>query len=326
MVSRSKAKRKLNCYLSAPSLSHAREIRNVLNEFNVSVENIESLPPSGESLPSEIRKRIERADFVCGVLRKSHGTTRNFSESVLFELGVAVGCARPIFIIAESSDLIPFSLSSYPVVIGASRDESVMRFHFNAFLKRLDLPTPSGETSTGPTTSYQSRGLSPTRATEHIIDSRPKHRLTQVENIRKEVYQAKTESELSRAIAEALQIAGAHVTTQPDMGDGNRPDMVAWFPAPATDLGAALLVELKSTVSGDRLESAIERVGRYMLAANIRTGLLIASDADERLLVRIVPAGYIFVLSPNNLVELVSRGRLVKDLSEARNKFVHSAM
>jgi hypothetical protein len=67
-------------------------------------------------------------------------------------------------------------------------------------------------------------------------------------------------------------------------------------------------------------------VQRYMSAAGIRTGLLLAPDAADEIQVRIVPAGYVFITSVNTLLTLVSSGRLAKGLTEARNRYVHSAV
>jgi hypothetical protein len=110
-----------------------------LKELKVTVENIDTLPPSGEGLPNEIRQRIQRADFVCGLLVQPQPPDRSYIENVLFELGVAVGSNKPIFIVSQSRDLIPFSLASYPNVLGAADDGGVLKFHLYAFLKGLNV-------------------------------------------------------------------------------------------------------------------------------------------------------------------------------------------
>ena len=90
-----------------------------------------------------------------------------------------------------------------------------------------------------------------------------------------------------------------------EIGDGARPDVVAWLNEPASDLGAALLVETKATIrDARRTEESVNQVARYMSAAGIRTGLLLALDADDEIKVRIVPAGYVFITSPNTLLAL----------------------
>jgi hypothetical protein len=289
-----------------------------LKELEVSVENIESLPPSGESLPAEIRKRVSRADFVCGILEHMRS-----SQNVLFELGIAVGCERPIFVVAESADLIPFSLSSYPHVLGVLRDHDVVRFHLSVFLKNLRRTARRAKQVLAFTTPKE---ISPTAATVRLKSSPPQVEVSDgLEIVRRELDQATSEVQLTRAVAQAFKVYGARVAAEAEIGDDARPDVVAWLNEPASDLGAALLVQTKSTIRDRRRrEESVSQVARYMSAAGMRTGLLLALDADDEIKVRIVPAGYVFITSPNTLLALLSRGRLMKDLAEARNRFVHS--
>jgi hypothetical protein len=289
-----------------------------LKELEVSVENIESLPPSGESLPAEIRKRVNRADFVCGILLHMRS-----SQNVLFELGIAVGCKRPIFVVAESADLIPFSLSSYPHVLGAMRDHDVVRFHLSVFLKNLRSTARRAKNVHLTASPIE---ISPTAGTARLKSSPPQVEVAHgLEIVRRELDQATSAVQLTRAVAQAFEVFGARVVAEVEIGDGARPDVVAWLNEPASDLGAALLVETQATIrDARRTEESVDQVARYMLAAGIRTGLLLALDADDEIKVRIVPAGYVFITSPNTLLALLSRGQLTKGLTEARNRFVHS--
>jgi hypothetical protein len=304
----------------------------VLNQLKVHVDNIDSLPPSGESLPDEIRRRVENADFVCGVLLQTPtASARTFGENVLFELGVAVGCESPIFIVAESMNLIPHSLASYPYVLGALHDQTVLHFHLNAFLKGLSLPLRRSDTVKGASSPLYWKELpvpSERMGVEQSVSKRAKADIIhKADIIREYLSRVTSEVELTRAVAQAFELSGARVTSEASIEGHERPDVVAWLPNPTTDLGPALLVEIKRTATEPKtIERALNQVQRYMSAAGIRTGLLLAPDAADEIEVRIVPAGYLFITSMNTLLTLVSRGRLEKGLTEARNRYVHSAM
>ena len=216
------------------------------------------------------------------------------SQNVLFELGIAVGCVRPIFVIAELADLIPFSLSSYPHVLGAMRDHDVVRFHLGIFLKNIK------------STARRAKHVHLTAAP--LVMSPPQVEIAHgLETFRRELDEATSEGQLTRAVAQAFKVFGASVAAEGEIGNGARPDVVAWLNEPAGDLGPALLVETKATIrDARRTEELVNQVARYMSAAGIRTGLLLALDADDEIKVRIVPAGYVFIASPSTLLALLS--------------------
>ncbi|WP_156527656.1 hypothetical protein [Bradyrhizobium stylosanthis] len=312
---------KISCYLIAPSTVDVTVARSTLRSLNVSFEDVAMLPPSGESAPDVLRRRVEKADFVCGMLLEKYSGSRNRVENVLFELGVAVGLNRPIFIIAEQASLIPLGLASYPHVLGAANSESVLRFHLDAFLKRLSLPTE--------------RAVRPPRLAERpplfsALDEskapRPrKNRRAEVDRIRAGVdLVSLSERELERAVANALEITGANVAVEPQIADHFRPDVVAWLPRSNTGLGPALLVEVRRRIQGAGYERAIEQMERYMSAAGIRTGVLVSPEASDEIAVRIATSGYVFIVSLNTLFDLVSENNLARRLIEARNRFVHT--
>jgi hypothetical protein len=151
--------------------------------------------------------------------------------------------------------------------------------------------------------------------------------LKELDNLRKRVSTSPiTEAELVGVVAQALAVAGAKPSSGAHANRREQPDIVAWFPNAPTDLGSAVLIEVKSTVANEpQKRHAINQVAQYMAAADIRAGLLLARDFEEEIEVHMVPSGYLFVASIETLLDLISRGRLTKGLVEARNRFVHLA-
>lgn len=126
-----------SCYLSSPASVDTRTLRRVLTDLGVRVDRADELPPPGESLPGQIRKRLREADFVCGVLPGDAPGASN----VVFELGIALGLGRPIFIIANTTEFLPFALQRFPHAQGILEDSGAIRFHLRAFLKNMKTST-----------------------------------------------------------------------------------------------------------------------------------------------------------------------------------------
>jgi hypothetical protein len=302
-------------------------VRAALKELKVQVADIESMPPSGESLPSEIRRRIESADFVCGVVVGDEATGRNFSENVIFELGIALGCERPIFIVANSSEQIPYSLSSYPHILGALRNREAIQFHIGVFLKSLNIEKRLEKSPPKSTPKEEARAHSHRfeQVGEFVERETLENYRAELEQIRHRVDRVGSDVDLTRDIARIFEIAGASVADKRVGAEQMVPDLVAWFREPAADLGQAILVEVKRKLRDpSTIESASKQVDRYMSAAGIRAGVLLGADGPDEVQIRFATSGYIFLLSVNALISMVAKGRLTKGLLEARNRYVHT--
>ena len=263
----------------------------------------------------------------CGILTRKRSLTRNLLENVLFELGIAVGCERPLFVVAELAGLIPFSLASYPYVLCAVDNTDVLRFHLNVFLKNLSLV----ENRRSVLTAAPVEAFSLSRASElSASTAKPKSLSSvesniQIEDVRRELNHATSASQLNLAVAKAFEAFGAKVVAQRKAAEDFQPDLVAWLNEPAGDLGTVLLVEAKATIKDSRYtDEVIDQIAKYMSAAGVRAGLLLAPDADDKIAVRMVVPGYVFVTSPNTLLTLLATGKVTRGLAEARNRFVHS--
>lgn len=77
-------------------------IDKVLDELNIERIDVFSVEPS-EKIGTSIISKILDSDFVIAIL---NGT----SENVLFEIGVAVGCNKSVFLLVEENMVLPFDL------------------------------------------------------------------------------------------------------------------------------------------------------------------------------------------------------------------------
>lgn len=97
----------MKCFISrvySLDVDVVNSVQNVLNKLKIDNMDIysESLQEnSGEKFENLIEKVIRESDFVIGILS-------NNSQNVLFEIGIAVGMKKPIFLLFEENVNIPF--------------------------------------------------------------------------------------------------------------------------------------------------------------------------------------------------------------------------
>jgi hypothetical protein len=291
-----------NCYLSVPANVDTGALRSVLTDLGVSVDPAAELPPPGESFPGEIRRRLREADFVCGVLLDEAPAATN----VAFELGIAAGLGRPIFVIASTKELFPFGLQAFPHVQGSAADIDAIRFHLAAFLKNMKQSTHAVLAKAKP------------------AKQRPAPRFGTIADLRRRAQEPSTsEAEVMQVVSQALMVLGAEVSVDKKMSHGSRPDIIAWLPDTATDIGGPIVVEVKRARGWPRQQMTAQ-IERYMAAAGARTALIVVPGLGPDVEVKIVAGGYLFVLSLETLLDLAESGRLNRSLIEERNRFVHT--
>jgi hypothetical protein len=293
----------LRCYLSVPAKTSAASLRHVLSGLSVHVDPADRIPPSGESLPGAISRRLQRADFVCAVLPRDAVAAGN----VLFELGIAAGLGRPVFIISEKGSVIPVGLQAYPFVEADLGDTDAIRFHLQVFLTNIARSVNAALSSPRPLTGGSK--LSSTRASQLLYRAADPKLSTR---------------DLHRIVAEALEGLGAHVITDAKLDRRARADIVAWIPNAPPDLGAPFLVEVMSSHQPAGYSAGKTQLARHMALARIRTGLLVTTDGSREIAVNIVASGYVFVVSTTMLIKLAEDGQLIKHLVETRNRSAHS--
>jgi len=294
----------LNCYISFSVGTSTAGLRQALSALNVRVSSLEDLSPAGLNFVSVIEKQIKDADFLCVVLdRKAQ------NANPLFELGLAVGLNKPVFIVAENRNDAPAALSSFPIVQSTADNEEVLKFHLNMFLQNLKR-------------SKQARAP--------VILNRLRRRRTEP---RSEVKSPKTAAssaqEFEDLILTSLKSKGVGTVGGPEfktLDELGRPDAVAWFSDAPPDFGSPLIIEAKRTQSRATIRAAVEQLAQYLQRSQLRTGLVVFEGAGSDIDIYPAPTGYVFAISINEFLRRVNDGNLIKRLVARRNRFAHTGL
>lgn len=238
---------------------------------------------------------MRQADFVLAVLPE-HSNLR--VDNVLFEIGVAIGLKRPIFIIVTPGRELPFSLQSYPYIRANVSDVGAIKFHLEIFLNNLRSgPHHPGKART------QTKSPPGWLATAAGLSS------------------SLSERELEDQISAALTAMGAETVAEPRLEGNLRPDILAWFKGGPPSLGNPVIVEVKARARDD--DEVIQQAQRYLAESSARTAIVVLGARNAG--IRVAPAlgGYVFLISSNEFLDELGRGTLLESLLHARNAFAH---
>src|ERR1017187_3375836 len=74
---------------------------------------------------------VESSDFVCVY------STGVLSQNMIFELGIAIGLSKPVFIVTNGKVLVPIDLRSISSISSKAWNPPVIEPHLDAFLETL---------------------------------------------------------------------------------------------------------------------------------------------------------------------------------------------
>ncbi|WP_159006509.1 hypothetical protein [Bradyrhizobium sp. S69] len=283
------------CYISSPVLLNTEPLRNLLREMLVDVGDVEEIPPAGEVSVSQLERQIRAASFICGVI-----STKIGSGSVLFEIGVAVGLGKPVFLIAEDKSDLPVTVRTLPFVETSIADTDTIRFHLEIFVANLELPRKTSSVKESP--RFYGGGESYPIASREQINTLPS-----------------TEGR----VAVAFERAGASVTLSPRFGNDAEADMIAWLPDLDIGIGLPTLVEVRSSAREQFPPRAMDLIRKLLVRSHLKSAIIVTNAPDDDIVGRMFGSGYVFSISINGLENLAQTGQFVSGLKRARNRLAH---
>jgi hypothetical protein len=215
----------------------------------------------------------------------------------MYEAGVAAGSLRPLVIIADPAvaDDLPRQLISAPLIRYKVGSKELLRESLSTYIKQV-LPIAAQVPSNW---RPQLPGLSDT------IHSRP----------------TLDESTVAGQVAARLAQAGALVTSEAELPDNLRADIVATFPALGPEFNPILIETKSSAITPTRAD--IRQIRTYLQAAHARLGIIVYGHGKGRPTVNIYGSQGILRLSLNDLLGWDDE-RLIQEITRLRNQVVHS--
>ena len=199
--------------------------------------------------PSSLKSAIRDCDFMCIFSPVTP------PPNLWFELGIAIGLGKPIFIVASQDFLVTSTLRFVSFVSADQWKEEIVEPHLEAFLKTL----PSRRFA-------ESRKKRPLKRLDFKRERREIENLDQQTLLGSESF-----------IADLFRKAGMSVTDAPLRDFGA--DMAVWSPAIKRRFGDPILVEVKRASAPADHQWGINRLSELVKAGRGSAGVYIASTS-----------------------------------------------
>jgi nucleoside 2-deoxyribosyltransferase len=287
-----------NCFIIASADTKILPLKRLLKERNIIVHDFFSSRSLGLSISSLITKEIKNADFIIAIL-----DLKTSQPNVFFELGLAQGIGKPVFLIIQDEGHIPADLRDMVHVRLSSDDWQSIAFALDHFLSKYEYrPTK---------TVFRSKAY---KKTKLASDIRQENLVT--------VQKHGTSKELAALFVKLLKSEKIIFQYQ---FETNGADMALWIDSLEASLGNPILVEFKiGNLSNSILMKAEQQLRHYVKKTATRTGLLIYLDRRGR---QFKPSRFelplIIRLDARDLVTKLSDKPLHEIILSERNRLAH---
>jgi len=120
---------KIRCFISAPTNINIDFIKNIFTDKPIIITESYNFSPNF-SFQDQIIKEISKADFLIAIFRAN-------SNNVFYEIGIAEGLEKQIFIIVDKDTEIPFYLQKHIHVKTVLEDNQLLRLSLLDFFKKI---------------------------------------------------------------------------------------------------------------------------------------------------------------------------------------------
>jgi hypothetical protein len=282
------------CFISASKGVNVSPLMKLLEEYGVQISS--SMNTNLKNICFAVDDEISECSFICAIISK------NTSSNVIFEIGLARGAKKPLFLIVESEEDLPSCLRDIIYIRAAANDIEKIRYPLEMFLN-----------------NYQ-----PARVYQNVIKTSYKLDGFFAENMLKNLDELKTAAEIESLVANLFKNLN-DVITVAKFEPNTQADMSLWIDELENKIGNPILVEIKSGhLSYERLLSTENQMREYGRRADSPLGILIYYDRSGKKF-RHLEAGYplIIWLELRDLILELSKRSLAQIIIGERNKIVH---
>ncbi len=291
-------KQKHKCYISAPSDFDLTKIELLLSKLNVDYHNFYDFS-IGTTFSDLISRKIRESDFIISIL-----TSEN--ANVLFELGVAEGMKKPVFILIDKDYKVPFFLEQKLFYQTNFTDTKLIELALSNFIADINTKTPTQRKI-----KEKKEFLSIDETNDlirHISHLRKEHREQDLFNLIKDIFSKLNIQNTS--LSEAPRDRGADLIIRSK-------ELTPYF-------GNPILVEVKSgSLSPQRLIETQDRLQGYISRTEAKGGIILYLDKAGRRFNLPTKNPYILCFDLEDFIFGISSDGLEKFLIKRRNEIAH---
>ena len=288
-----------SCYLIAPFSKDVYKLIGLLKRHGIETDDTLSFSDLNISLSNTIEEGIRKADFVCAFIPS------NAPPNIFYEIGIARGAKKPIFMIIEEKSLSDIYLQDMVYVMASIDDENAIEFALDQFLAKY----------------------------RQISKRIPSKKEIKNENLETKQFQDRLELisqennpfEIESFVVDLFKYIN-DVTIVERKGFNKGIDMALWVDKLESNFGNPILVEIKSKVrSKSILIKSENQLRNYLEKTNASLGLLLYLGKDlGKIKNEKIRQPLVIWLELHELVSMLSKKSLAEIIRAKRNEMIHS--
>ncbi len=250
----------MKCYILASSNSDLSTVNKILDKLNLEYHNCYDFS-IGTSFSDLMKRKIRESDFVLALLDEKN-------QNVLFELGVAEGLNKPIFLLVKKSVKLPFYLEGKMYFqIDWDKESNLLELSLKNYLS--DIKKKS--------TRYQKKNIISPKPNLTIDETN--EFLIRVKHLREK----SNEIQLVQLIMDVFKKLNLNAVSELKIADKSRVDIAVINKGLSQYFGNPLLFEIKSgKISNNTIDNAEKQLQHYIEKTDANAGVLLYFDNENK--------------------------------------------
>lgn len=287
------------CFIISSQKQYILGVVDLLRDKGINI--IHPLLDFGVNLIDSLENAIKESDFVFCIVNQ------NTDKNQLFELGLARGLQKPIFLVAEDDNLLPFSINNFIYVKARIDDINAISYNLEYFLQN-------------------------TKRKKTVVESK-KTKVNVCENIPdinlilSKIYEPNISEYDMLSMIENLLLNYQDITVVSQNRNINKgADLAIWIDDLELILGGPILIELKNRakLSNDFFIKAKNQMLSYLHATNSPVGIIVYNgDSKKCEILDNSQLPLVIYMELKTFIYYITERKLARFLIEKRNKAAH---
>jgi hypothetical protein len=288
------------CYISAVAGLNLNPLLSLLESKHITT--LDAFSVWSDLTFSSMEEKIAKSDFVIGVL-----ANKLPNDTVYYELGLAIGQGKPVFLILQEGAIIPPFLKKEVSIASSLDNLDIVSVYVDKFIENFKKPKRG-------TAKLKSRTFN---EDENSLAEK-------LQSIKVQPNRVQAGFAFENFVMNLFQSQGFAVVSRGQNDTGV--DMVIWIDSLENSIGNPILVEVKiGRLSEPRLEETERRLVNCLTRTNSHLALLVYNDLDGRLFTSVQPNySNVVRLDVNSLIKHAVRHDIDRLILEERNRRAHA--